>query len=62
MAGKLFIISAPSGAGKTTLINALIERYGRHYNLERVITYTSKMPQNYRAAWHRLSFCLAHRV
>lgn len=42
MAGKLFLISAPSGAGKTTLVNALIERYGPQYNLERVITYTSK--------------------
>ena len=45
MAGKLFIISAPSGAGKTTLVNALIDRYGRHYGLERVITYTSKKPR-----------------
>lgn len=45
MAGKLFIISAPSGAGKTTLVNAVIERYGLHYDLERVITYTSKKPR-----------------
>lgn len=45
MAGKLFIISAPSGAGKTTLVNALIDRYGFHYNIERVITYTSKKPR-----------------
>lgn len=45
MAGKLFIISAPSGAGKTTLVHALIERYGLHYDLERVITYTSKKPR-----------------
>ena len=45
MAGKLFIISAPSGAGKTTLINALVERYGQYYGLERVITYTSKKPR-----------------
>lgn len=45
MTGKLFIISAPSGAGKTTLVNELIERYGRHYDLTRVITYTSKKPR-----------------
>lgn len=45
MAGKLFLISAPSGAGKTTLVELLIERYGLQYNLERVITYTSKMPR-----------------
>lgn len=42
MAGKLFIISAPSGAGKTTLVAALIARYGSIFNLERVITCTSK--------------------
>jgi guanylate kinase len=42
MAGKLFVISAPSGAGKTTLACALIERFGRCFDLKRVITYTSK--------------------
>lgn len=42
MKGKLFLISAPSGAGKTTLVQALIDRYGFQYNLERVVTYTSK--------------------
>lgn len=45
MAGKLFLISAPSGAGKTTLVNILIERYGLQYNLNRIITYTSKVPR-----------------
>lgn len=45
MAGKLFIISAPSGAGKTTLVSALLERFGVCYCLERVITYTSKSPR-----------------
>lgn len=45
MAGKLFLISAPSGAGKTTLVREVIERYGTHYDLERVITYTSKKPR-----------------
>jgi len=45
MAGKLFLISAPSGAGKTTLVREIIERYGSHYDLERVITYTSKRPR-----------------
>lgn len=42
MAGKLFIISAPSGAGKTTLINAIIERLNQQFLLERLITYTSR--------------------
>jgi guanylate kinase len=45
MAGKLFLISAPSGAGKTTLVHEVIERYGMYYDLERVVTYTSKKPR-----------------
>lgn len=43
--GKLFIVSAPSGAGKTTLVQALLERFGHVYAMERVITYTSKKPR-----------------
>ncbi|RLA05583.1 MAG: guanylate kinase [Gammaproteobacteria bacterium] len=27
MAGSLFVVSAPSGAGKTSLVNALVEQY-----------------------------------
>jgi len=46
MAGKLFIISAPSGAGKTTLVRALVDRFGSYYALERVVTYTSKTPRS----------------
>lgn len=46
MVGKLFIISAPSGAGKTTLIYELIKRYSSQYNLDRVITYTSRLPRS----------------
>lgn len=45
MIGKLFLISAPSGAGKTTLVSALLARYAQIYGLERVITYTSKKPR-----------------
>jgi guanylate kinase len=44
--GKLFILSAPSGAGKTTLAHKLIERCGERYSIERVITYTSKKPRS----------------
>ncbi len=40
--GKLFIISAPSGAGKTTLVNELLQRVVPRYAIERVVTYTSK--------------------
>ena len=40
--GKLFIISAPSGTGKTTLINAFLQRYGHSFDIKRVITYTTR--------------------
>ena len=40
--GKLFILSASSGAGKTTVVNKLIQLYGTVYNLKRLITYTSR--------------------
>lgn len=45
MTGKLFIISAPSGAGKSSLVNALISDKEVPPSLERVITYTSKPPR-----------------
>ena len=45
MTGKLFIISAPSGAGKTTLVSALIPRLKALCLMERLITYTSKTPR-----------------
>lgn len=41
-AGKLFILSAPSGAGKTTLTHAVVNRLREECDLRRVITYTSK--------------------
>jgi guanylate kinase len=44
MVGKLFIVSAPSGTGKTTLVNALLERLQNRCRLERVVTYTTKSP------------------
>lgn len=43
--GKLFIISGPSGVGKTTLANELLAKMGNHYNIHRVITYTTKLPR-----------------
>ena len=41
--GKLFIVSAPSGAGKTTLVNAVIKWVCPKNPIKRVITYTSKI-------------------
>jgi guanylate kinase len=43
--GKLFIVSAPSGTGKTTLVQALCQQLGHSYRLERVVTYTTKQPR-----------------
>lgn len=43
--GKLFVISGPSGVGKTTLANSLLARLGRSHNISRVITYTTKSPR-----------------
>lgn len=43
--GVLFIISAPSGAGKTTIANTVIGIIGREFPLSKVITYTSRAPR-----------------
>src|SRR5580704_16364804 len=43
--GKLFIVSAPSGAGKTSLVNELVVRTGKRHNLSRLVTYTSREPR-----------------
>ncbi|MCL4229868.1 guanylate kinase [Candidatus Dependentiae bacterium] len=45
MRGKLFIVSAPSGAGKTTLVNALLKNWSAACSLARVVTYTTKSPR-----------------
>ena len=41
-AGTLFIICAPSGAGKTSLVNALLER---EPDLELSVSYTTRAPR-----------------
>lgn len=43
--GKLFIVSACSGAGKSTIVDAVIEETKNEYAIERVITYTTKEPR-----------------
>lgn len=45
MSGKLFIISAPSGAGKSTLVKHVLQRMQQSYEIERVVTYTTKKPR-----------------
>lgn len=41
--GKIIVLSASSGAGKTTLINALYDYFNDKLCLERVITYTTRI-------------------
>jgi guanylate kinase len=43
--GKLFLVTAPSGAGKTTLVQHVITRLSPEYSLQKVITYTTKRPR-----------------
>ncbi len=45
MAGKLFIISAPSGAGKTTLVEYMLKQIKDQYRMFRVLTYTTRAPR-----------------
>lgn len=43
MKGLLVIISGPSGAGKTTVVQAVVERMHSFCPIKRVITYTSRV-------------------
>lgn len=43
--GKLFIVSAPSGAGKTTLVLAALECLHGTCAIQRVVAYTSRAPR-----------------
>lgn len=58
MAGKLFIISAPSGAGKTTLVEHLLQEL-KTYNICRVLTYTTRTPRQ--AEVHGKDFYFIHQ-
>jgi len=42
MSGSLFIVSAPSGAGKTTLVKMLLERDG---GIQLSVSYTTRAPR-----------------
>jgi guanylate kinase len=40
--GKIFVISGPSGVGKTTLVASVLPFLAQDYKFQRVITYTSR--------------------
>lgn len=43
--GKLFIVSAPSGSGKTCLVKDILEECGEKIVLKRAVTYTTRPPR-----------------
>lgn len=43
--GKIIVLSASSGAGKTTLVHALCEHFKNKYPISRVVTYTTRVPR-----------------
>lgn len=43
--GKLFIISAPTGVGKTTLVKEALKRIKETISIKRVVTYTLRTPR-----------------
>ena len=53
MEGKLIIFSAPSGAGKTSIIKYLLDKIS---STEFSISATSRKPREERKKWYRLSF------
>lgn len=42
MKGLLVIVSAPSGAGKTTVVRELVARMRHQYPIQQIVTYTSR--------------------
>lgn len=43
--GTLFIVSGPSGVGKTTIVTRCLQQYEKDYRIERMVTYTTKTPR-----------------
>jgi guanylate kinase len=43
--GTLFIVSGPSGIGKTTVVTEFLKEHGHHYKISRAVTYTTKKPR-----------------
>jgi guanylate kinase len=42
---KLFIITGLSGAGKTSLADEIVNRFGHKFNLSKIISYTTRAPR-----------------
>ncbi|MBM3887331.1 guanylate kinase [Candidatus Dependentiae bacterium] len=40
--GRLFVVSAPTGGGKTTLVTKALTKLRKHFPIERIITYTTR--------------------
>lgn len=43
--GRLFIVSAPSGAGKTSLTNYVVQALSPQFDISKIITYTTRPPR-----------------
>ena len=43
--GKLFVVSAPSGAGKTSVVSEALKRLQKDFDISRTITHTSRLPR-----------------
>ena len=44
--GTLFIVSGPSGVGKTTVVTEFLRQHHQDYQVSRVVTYTTKSPRS----------------
>lgn len=43
--GKLFVVSGPSGVGKSCIVQNALERLSRDHDILRLVTYTSRPPR-----------------
>jgi len=44
--GALFIVSGPSGVGKTTVVTEFLKQHHQDYQVSRMVTYTTKTPRS----------------
>lgn len=45
MMGHIFIVSAPCGAGKSSLVSAILEELQHDWQIHQVVTYTTRKPR-----------------